>query len=536
MYSLSRHNRDRRLQLLATARSAKDIVYWFDEWVWTYDPRLTVPSIPMILFQKQRDLLHWLEEREVAQEDALAEKSRDMGFTWLCAGFLVHHWLFKPGFKGSIGSRKEALVDKIGDPDSIFEKMRMLLQHLPGWMLPAGFSWKEHDNFCKLVNPANGATITGEAGDNIGRGGRSSVYIVDEAAFIERAEKVEAALSANTNCRVYISTPNGTGNAFYRKRISGDIPVFTMHWKDDPRKNFWEIKDPSGAIVDSGAGGSQPPNDIPNGCKLIYPWYEREKKRLQDPVVIAQELDIDYTASLEGVVIPAKWVQAAVNLDKRIRMPESKSVIASLDVADGGKNLNVLTLRRGCVVTEIHTRQEGGTTDTANWALDKALEAGARTLNYDVVGVGAGIAGTYLARSREKDLGLTANGINVGEQPTNVRWPDGKTSQEKFVNLKAEAWFTVRRRFEKTYEYVEDGVNYPVDELISIPDNPTLIQQLSNVLYYATETGKIQIEKKDQLKRRGVGSPDHAESLILSFIPETRQPEPYSRAGRARSR
>jgi Pyruvate/2-oxoacid:ferredoxin oxidoreductase delta subunit len=82
-----------------------------------------------------------------------------------------------------------------------------------------------------------GASITGEGGDNIGRGGRSSVYFVDEAAFVERPALVDRALSQTTRVRDRRETPNGPGNGFAEKRFSGRLPVFTFHWRDDPRKD-----------------------------------------------------------------------------------------------------------------------------------------------------------------------------------------------------------------------------------------------------------------------------------------------------------
>jgi hypothetical protein len=502
-------------------QAAADVRAFFNEWVWTYDPRLAEPFVRMRLFRRQAEFLTWLEEREAAEEDGLAEKSRDSGLTWLCAGFLVHRWLFRRGFKGGLGSRKQQLVDTIGDPDSIFEKLRIILRRLPPWMLPVGFDWKRDDNFCKLINPASGATITGEAGDDIGRGGRNSIYVVDEAAFVEHPQKIEAALAANTNCRIYVSTPNGVGNVFYQKRHSGEVPVFTMHWHDDPRKNAWELIDADGHILDAGPGGAEA-SPIPDGCSLRHPWYEAEKKRLASAIIVAQELDIDYTASLEGVTIPAAWVQAAVDLVKRLSLPRSEHVVAGLDVADGGGCENVLTIRRGPVIPEIHSRAEGGTTDTANWALALARAAGVRTLNYDSVGVGAGIAGTFRAKARDGLLGLIAIGVNVGIAPTEAVWPDGRTSKEWFGNLKAELWWIVRRRFEKSFEMIEGVADYPLDEMISIPNHPRLIRELSNVLHFRREDGKIVIETKEHLAKRGVASPDYAESLMLTFAPVRR--------------
>ena len=205
---------------------------FIDDWLWTYDPRRTdgPANMPFILWPRQREYIAWLQERLETKTGGLVEKSRDMGVTYLNLAFTLWLWLFHPGSKVSFGSRKEALVDRIGDPDSIFEKARMMLRLLPEEFLPAGYSEGTDATFAKIVNRQNGATITGEAGDNIGRGGRSRLYFVDESAFVERPERVDAALSQNTDVRIDVSTPNGNGNPFYRKRVSGKVPVFTLHW------------------------------------------------------------------------------------------------------------------------------------------------------------------------------------------------------------------------------------------------------------------------------------------------------------------
>jgi phage terminase large subunit len=201
------------------------VVHWLTVWGWTYDPREPDTVIPFEPFPKQAEFLTWLREREATRDNGVVEKSRDMGVTWLCVAYATHGWLFRDGFAVGFGSRKLDLVDKRGDPDSIFEKIRFLLRHLPEWMMPPGFDWREHDNQGRLVNPANGATITGEGGDQIGRGGRKSLYFVDEAAFLDYPDRIERSLSQTTHCRIDVSTPNGPGNPWKafasRRRVCG---------------------------------------------------------------------------------------------------------------------------------------------------------------------------------------------------------------------------------------------------------------------------------------------------------------------------
>lgn len=459
-------------------RCRTDITYWVNNWVWTYDPRRTPRSLPFDLFPKQEEYLRWLEGLVRDRQPGLVEKSRDAGLTWLCGAFAIHRWLFFPGDKYTFASRKESLVDKLGDPDSIFEKFRLLLKSLPAWMLPNNYS----TGYLKFINQDNGSVIGGESGDEIGRGGRASAVFLDEFAFVERANRVDAAVSENSEVVIYVSTPNGPGNTFAKKRFSGVYPVFRIHWTDDARKS--------------------------------PEWYAK-KKAMLDPIVLAQEIDIDYNASIEGVVIPANWVQSAVALDL---LPCSRNKAAGLDVADEGSNKNVMIIRQGQVVLRVDAWSFGNTTQTAYKAKAVCEEEKISQLNYDCVGVGAGVGGTLKSAT---DLRFEINPINGGSSPSDKEWIEfnDRKSSEVFKNLRAELWWTLRMRFEKTYEHVNNLATHPLEELISIPNHTELIAQLSLPLYRFTDTGLILIESKDQMRKRGVNSPDYADALAYAFAP-----------------
>ena len=158
---------------------------FINHWCITYDPRNAISGrpciMPFILFPKQEEIVFFVVECLENQVSGLIEKCRDMGVTWVCAAISVWLWLFMPGSAVGWGSRKEALVDRLGDPDSIFEKIRMIIDYLPRFMWPAGFDEKSNSNYMKIINPDVASSITGEAGDNIGRGGRSLLYLKDEA-------------------------------------------------------------------------------------------------------------------------------------------------------------------------------------------------------------------------------------------------------------------------------------------------------------------------------------------------------------------
>jgi len=211
-------------------------------------------------------------------------------------------------------------------------------------MLPPGLKPTEHDNSCACSTGENGNAITGEAGDNMGRGGRSTLYIVDEGAFIEHADKVDAAIVANANTRIWASSVNGTGNVFYRKRHAGHIPVFRFHWSDDPRKDAaWAAVETTRAILHAGD------------------W--------------AAEYDIDYAASVEGICIPAKWVESSRKLARALNRQPKGPGVAGLDVG-AGRAKSVLIPKFGPVVLMPTAWQTVTTSRRPYAALDVAQATG----------------------------------------------------------------------------------------------------------------------------------------------------------------
>lgn len=500
------------------ARCAADPLYWFDHWAWTYDPRLIaqnkVPYVRFILWPKQREFITWLHAKVSAGEPFVLEKSRDQGATYLVTGYAIWRWLFTPGFKTTFCSRDADNVDLKGNADSIFEKLRVIFRRLPSWMLPAGFTPRIHDNIMQLTNPATGATITGETGDNPGRGGRSSFYLVDEAAFLAHPQKVEAATSGNADCIGWISTPNpevgGLSNFFARKRAAfaniGSDMVFRLYWRDDPRKND--------------------------------EWARKKKLTLADPSTWEAEYEISYVGSTEGMAVPYKWVLAAVALYKEYGASIKRS---SVGVTGGdvgaGKAKSVCVHRFGSVFLAPDRRQDGDTTGTAYWMLDCMVAAGTKSLNFDVPGVGAGVLSTLTHIGDDEDGSRkkryasikSVHPVNTGVPASGRVWPDDQTSEEKFGNLKAEIWWLARGAFQRSYLHYhflkgtkEDGrligEKQEWDEVIVITDDATLQTQLSTPKWFRNEKGKIVIETKAQLTARHVASPDDADAFVLTFL------------------
>lgn len=463
-----------------------DVKFFFNQFVWTFDPRV-LEWFPMVLWPKQSEYIDFVLSAVDDGVDFLCEKSRDMGVTYLNVGIAVHHFIFMPGFKTNFCANLEGLVDEIGNPDTIFEKARIIIRRMPSWLRPEGFSEANHSRVCRIINPANGNTMIGEGGPNAGRGGRSTLYFVDEAAHIDQADRVNAATSATARTRGWCSSVSGMGNFFAKLRHSGNVRVFRFHWSHDPRKD--------------------------------ETWAEAEKARV-GPVTFASEHDIDYGASIEGLVIMKTWIDAAVELRKRLAAayvaPRGK---AGLDVG-AGKAESVCVIIKGALVLEPTGWRNPDLIDTAHRGLDRALEANVQVLNYDAPGAGFGVE-SILARADVRDL--TVNGVNTGEPASERVWPDNRTSKDKFENAKAELWWQARERFIRSYQLLRhldghaDGIPHAVEDVFLMADDLELQRQLNTPRWFRTETGKIMIERKAQLATRGVASPDRADAFILAL-------------------
>jgi hypothetical protein len=467
------------------------IADFINDWGCTFDPRhveVGLPALlPFVLFPKQREWIEWVLDHWRRGYPGLTEKSREMGMTWLTVSTSCALCIFNPGMVVGWGSRKQEYIDIIGDPKSIIEKGRLFMRNLPT-EFRAGWTPRDHAPFMRLVFPDTQAIITGEAGDNIGRGNRTSIFFVDEAAFLERSQMVEASLSQTTNCRMDVSTANGMGNAFAQKRFEGKVDVFTYHWRDDPRKN----------------------DD----------WYQKQVALL-DPVTIASELDINYSASVEGVLIPSAWVQASLDAHRVLGVAPTGRRRAALDVADEGRDLNAFCGMRGCVLDVLEEWSGGGSDifSTVRRAFDLCDTHQFEGFRYDADGLGARI----LNQNRRRDIVVDAfrgSGAVHDPEGEDVK---GRKNQDFFANAKAQAWWALRTRFQKTYRWITDGEVAPFDDIISlprgVPNVMKLVSELSQPVYHVSPIGKIVVDKAPD----GVRSPNLADALMIRLAPGTQR-------------
>lgn len=345
-------------------------------------------------------------------------------------------------------------------------------------------------------------------------------YFLDESAHIERPEKVEAALGDNTNVRIDISSVNGVGNVFHRRRENGVVwtskeenyprgyvRVFIADWRDHPLKT--------------------------------QEWYDARKARYEREGmahIFAQEVDRNYSAAVSNVVIPYDWIKSAVDAHIKLKWfgdeldKHKNEWYAGLDVADEGNDRNALTLRQWVIWRDIDEWGERDAGITARKAILACRpHAGYISCQYDCIGVGAGVKTEYNRLTMDESI-INANKLpfipwNAGASVVNpferIIPNDNESLQNKdfFDNLKAQAWWSLRTRFYKTHKAKTEGIVYDPNELISIDGSMKLIEQLKKELAQPTLGHSSRLKMLIEKKPNGMRSPNLADSGVMAFFP-----------------
>lgn len=199
----------------------------------------------------------------------------------------------------------------------------------------------------------------------------------------------------------------------------------------------------------------------------------------------------EFPTQSDDVLVPLHLVESATKRD--IEMSPTTPVVWGLDVSRYGGDRTALCKRQGNVVLEpIKTWQNKDLMTLAGIIMSEyeATRYSDRpvAIYIDSIGIGAGLA------DRLSELDLPSVGVAVSESPS---------LKDKFVRLRDELFWKAREWFE--------------GRDVQIPSDEALISEITSVRYKYQSTGKLKIESKDEMKRRGQRSPDCADAFVLSF-------------------
>ena len=199
----------------------------------------------------------------------------------------------------------------------------------------------------------------------------------------------------------------------------------------------------------------------------------------------------EFPLSEDDVLIPLGLIMSAVERDMA---PSEAGLVWGLDVARFGDDSTALCKRRGNVMLEetrewkkLDLMQTAGI--IAKEYRETPLEMRPSAINVDVIGMGGGVV------DRLRELGLPVRGINVSESPS--------TDPARFMRQRDELWWKAREWFDS--------------RAVMMPNDNALIGELVSPKYKMESSGKLKIESKDEMKKRGLRSPNRADAFVLTF-------------------
>jgi len=169
---------------------------------------------------------------------------------------------------------------------------------------------------------------------------------------------------------------------------------------------------------------------------------------------------------------------------------EAGKLIIGVDVALGDNDKTAIIRRKGRVAYNLETFRNMNTMEIAGYLKHVIEKEQPHKVYIDCIGVGAGV----VDRLREHNFQFV-EGVNVARSAN---------SKDKYRNLRAELWAEMKAWLLQ-------------EMLVQIPDDDTLHGDLCNLGYKYDSSGRLQIESKDDLKARGMPSPDTSDALALTF-------------------
>lgn len=307
------------------------------------------------------------------------------------------------------------------------------------------------------------------------------LFIVDEASGVDDRimEAILGTLSGEYNKLLMCGNPTRTSGVFYdsHNKDRSDYKTHKVSCLNSPRTSKENI-----AMLKRKYG---------EGSDVWRVRVEGEFPRGESDTFIALEA--------------AEFAKNEVRIESK-----GHKLIVGVDVARFGDDETTIYGQIGGKVAKSHFHHKQDTMTTTGWVLRLVDDIkAARTevseveIRVDDSGIGGAVTDRLNEINDEKGLGYTIIGVNNGSS----------AEDDHYGNLGSEMWGHIKELLEENMSNYMLGV----PGVLELPDDEKLITQLTSRKWRMGSNGKIYLERKEDMKKRGLQSPDRADGLILSL-------------------
>ena len=275
--------------------------------------------------------------------------------------------------------------------------------------------------------------------------------------------------------------------------------------------------------------------------KVNFTENPRFPRELQDDMDLLKSNDFELyrhiylgepIANSDLAIIKPMWIQAAIDSHLKLNIRKEGGKIGGFDVADSGRDFNAFICRHGQIVSTIEEFKDQDAVAASRYVHSEAVRLGIDMIVYDDIGVGVAAKGVF----REEQSNLLNSGARgfcrtqatgfcaaAGVMNPETEYMPGKKNKDAFLNLKAQAWYNVADRFRNTWQAV-NGKPYDAEKILSIPSELPMVSKLTAELAQPRRefsNGKMKVESKEDMFKRGVVSPNLADAFIMAFFEDS---------------
>jgi hypothetical protein len=284
---------------------------------------------------------------------------------------------------------------------------------------------------------------------------------------------------------------------------TGEALALALSTPGDPSGRFYDIHARRPGYEDWHARHVTLAEAIESG-RISEAWAEQRRKQWgEDSAAYANRVLGDFHSADEDTVIPLRWIEAAnerwLEWDESGRPDLPGAHTDGVDVARSGEDCTVIAIRRGPVLAELRRSSKEDTMQTTGRVKGHLDTDPLATAMVDVIGIGAGV----LDRLREQ--GCRAEAFNASGGTKNK----DATGELGFPNCRSAAWWLMRELLDPS-----------AGSDIALPPDDELLGDLTAPKWKILSGGKIQVEAKDDIRKRIGRSTDAGDATVQAFWEE----------------